>query len=109
MEALFSSVVEVAHKDKCSVPVGGLLLATGRVKLLHSERSISIRGTCAAHVPGQIKRGNGSAALRKTLETEQGSGEGLLPAQSGGCPVQVPLVVQCLVVRPDVLNPSQHA
>lgn len=31
-----------------------------------------------------------------------------LPLQSGGCPVQVPFVVQCLVVRPDVLKPSQH-
>lgn len=33
----------------------------------------------------------------------------ILPEQSGSCPVHVPLVVQCLVVRPEVLNPSQHA
>lgn len=33
----------------------------------------------------------------------------VLPVQSGGCPVHVPFVVQCLVVRPDVLKPSQHA
>lgn len=31
-----------------------------------------------------------------------------LPLQSGGCPVQVPFVVQCRVVNPDVLKPSQH-
>ena len=33
----------------------------------------------------------------------------VLPVQSGGCPVHVPFVVQCLVVKPDVLKPSQHA
>ena len=32
-----------------------------------------------------------------------------VPVQSGGWPVQVPLVVQCLVVRPEVLKPSQQA
>lgn len=37
------------------------------------------------------------------------SNEPVLPVQSGGCPVHVPFVVQCLVVRPDVLKPSQHA
>lgn len=50
-----------------------------------------------------------SRKIEHLLISEQLSIKPVLPTQSGGCPVHVPLVVQCLVVRPDVLNPSQHA
>lgn len=42
-------------------------------------------------------------------ESQRKMKDHLVPVQSGGCPVHVPFVVQCLVVRPDVLKPSQHA
>lgn len=54
--------------------------------------------------PAVTTNNNNSTSNRRSNDIKA-----ILPVQSGGCPVHVPFVVQCLVVRPDVLKPSQHA